>query len=129
MRLYRAEVCLGGNLTNTVIKEGLTAAEIIILRNIHGGDAVRNIEPRTMSRRPYDEEYKRLTDFYGAKTVQSCFPGAQPELPMELRGVKVTEPKAIGPNNKNRTKELEDLGLGFSDDSAENDGEDFGSAA
>lgn len=43
MKLYNVLVRLGGAITNEVIKEKVTAAEIAVLQRIHGGDAVQDI--------------------------------------------------------------------------------------
>lgn len=43
MKLYTAKVNLHGSDLNQVLKHDLTAAEIIVLKRIHGGDAVIDI--------------------------------------------------------------------------------------
>ena len=45
MQTYNAIVRLGGELHNEVQKKNLTSPEILILRKIHGQDAVVKIEP------------------------------------------------------------------------------------
>ena len=137
MELYQAEVCIGGLLTNTVVKEEVTASEILILQQIHGGsDAVRKIKPLGNKQREYQKEYDRLVRVYGPRRVQLVFPGARPVLPQKLADVGIivtevgdttTEIVARGPNNKNvktaKQKQLEALGV---EDEARAGGEEDG---
>lgn len=133
MEIYRAEICIGGLLTNTVVKEEITAAEIVLLRRIHGDDAVRGIKSRGNKNREYAKEYDRLLRIYGRKKVESAFPGASPVLPQKLAdiGIRVTkeghvntEVVAKGPNNKDRkTQREKDLDALTADDGEES-GED-----
>lgn len=135
MEIYKAEICIGGLLTNTVVKDDLTAAEIIILRRVHGDDAVKAIKPVGSKNREYQKEYDRLVQRYGRRKVEDAFPGARPVLPQSLKdiGMIVTkdghindEVVAKGPNNKNvktkREKELEALGV--ENDGADEEGQD-----
>lgn len=135
MELYKAEVCIGGLLTNTIIKNDITAAEILILRNIHGDDAVRSIKTLGEVNREYNKEYERLLFTYGRKKVQAAFPGNRPVLPQKLADVGIfvkkdghitSETLAAGPNNPNfktaKQKALEALG-GDEDDDKEGDEE------
>lgn len=45
MHTYNAIIRLGGELHNEVAKKNLTAPELLVLRKIHGQDAVVKIEP------------------------------------------------------------------------------------
>ena len=47
-----------------VCKENLTAPEIMILRYIHGADAVTEISPTRMDKRAHAEERERLETMY-----------------------------------------------------------------
>lgn len=135
MELYQAEVCIGGLITNTVLKEEVTASEILILQQIHGSDAVRKIKPLGNKQREYQKEYDRLVRSYGPRRVQAVFPGARPVLPQKLADVGIivaedgnptTDIVARGPNNKNvktaKQKQLEALGV--EGEAGESDGED-----
>lgn len=140
MEIYKAEICLGGLLTNTVIREDLTAAEIIILRRTHGDDAVKAIRRIDSQGREYQKEYDRLVRKYGRRKVEDAFPGARPVLPQNLKDIGIVtkdgyindEVVAKGPNNKNvktkREKELEALGADSEEDSGEDseEGQDEG---
>jgi hypothetical protein len=67
MQLANCQVALGGDTGNTVPKFGVTAAEIAVLRAIHGGDAVLDVEPlEADSGRSNPEERARLVGLYGA---------------------------------------------------------------
>jgi hypothetical protein len=75
-------VSLGGDHGNTVPKNLCTAAEIAVLREIHGDDAVNEIEPVDDIARSNREERGRLLAIYGAAKyqdqkpiVESMFPG------------------------------------------------------
>lgn len=135
MEMYQAEVCIGGLLTNTVMKEPITAAEIVILRNIHGDDAVRQIKPLGNKNREYDKEYKRLLKQYGRKKLEQAFPGARPILPQKLKDIGIIvmenghiegEVIAKGPNNKgSKTQKERDIdNLSVDNDDEDNDGGD-----
>jgi hypothetical protein len=75
-------VSIGGDHGNTVPKWLCTAAEIAVLREIHGDDAVNEIEPVDEIKRSNREERGRLLAIYGAAKypdqkpiVESMFPG------------------------------------------------------
>ena len=75
-------VSLGGDHGNTVPKWLCTAAEIAVLREIHGDDAVNDIEPMDDIQRSNREERGRLLAIYGGAKypdqkpiVENMFPG------------------------------------------------------
>ncbi len=92
MQTYNAIVRLGGELHNEVSKNNLTAPEILVLRKVHGQDAVVKIEPSGewedhfgevnvrddvtgeyhKEEREYDDdvEKNRLADTYGSAIVK-----------------------------------------------------------
>lgn len=84
MQTANCSLALGGDQGNTVPKFGITAAEIAVLRVIHGDDAVTNIEPAGEVKRTDRQEIARLTQVFGtnqdgrvrAKAVEALFPGA-----------------------------------------------------
>ena len=86
-------VALGGDITFTVVKPDVTVAEIAILRAIHGADAIRDIKPTFMDKRPHAEERERLALEYGAAKdhkdeplLKQIFPGLGP-LPVTFRDI------------------------------------------
>ena len=62
--MYDCTVRLNGDTSSEVSKLGVTAPEIIVLRHIHGADAVVRIEPKTQHRASHSEERDRLTRIY-----------------------------------------------------------------
>ena len=79
MITYSAKIRLGGLLTNEVRKDGLTAAEIILLRDIHGDDAVidivetgKAISAESGKLRTNEEERVRLNEFYNSKETSTA---------------------------------------------------------
>lgn len=82
MQTAHALVALGGDKGNTVPKFDLTAAEIAVLRSIHGPDSVFEIEPVGEIERGSREERNRLRLAYPAKDedgnhiVDLLYPGA-----------------------------------------------------
>jgi hypothetical protein len=104
MQTANVMVALGGDTGNTVPKYGVTAAEIAVLRSIHGNEAVFDIEPVGEVQRGHRDERQRLVEGYrskdsdGKSIVEGLFPGAaarvfetldELELPEEL--FKTTE--------------------------------------
>lgn len=60
MQICRCTVAINGNPGMTVVKEGVTVPELIVLRAIHGDDAVRNIEVTDEATVNSAEERERL---------------------------------------------------------------------
>jgi hypothetical protein len=83
MQIANIMLSLGGDHGNQVYKHSVTAAEIAVLRAIHGDDAVKDVEPIGDVKRSHREERGRLIETYGGakipdtKTpiVESLFPG------------------------------------------------------
>lgn len=82
MQIANVLVSLGGDHGNTVPKYGVTAAEIAVLRAIHGDDAVNEVEPAGDVKRSHPQERGRLLQIYGAAKddnqkpiVEGMFPG------------------------------------------------------
>lgn len=92
MQLCSAIVRHAGNLGMTIHKEGLPPAEIVLLRAIHGEDAVVNIAvTHEQARRENRAEVERLKTTYGEKVFVACFPGRFPQLPTTLADIAVDE--------------------------------------
>jgi hypothetical protein len=65
MQIYSCKVLLGGSRDNEVRKSDVTAAEIMILRALHGGDDfVTEIVPVSKETRSHAQERKRLWAIY-----------------------------------------------------------------
>lgn len=97
MQICSATIRLAGSVQNTVFRNNLTPAEILILQAIHGGDAVIDILPIEKIERTQNAEWDRLTGQYdrsgGPDTpdgkdevsiVSRLFPGAVKRLPVTL---------------------------------------------
>lgn len=92
---------LNGSLLHTVQKERVTPAEIVVLRALHGQDAVVDVVPTKMSKRGHQQEFERLSELYGRSNganevhsndpgknfVAGLFPGANPTLPIHLKDI------------------------------------------
>ncbi len=65
MHIYSAKVRLGGKLLNEVQMADITAAEIFVLRGIHGGDAVVEIKHTGTANRSDAKERERLIGSVG----------------------------------------------------------------
>lgn len=93
MHLYNCKVRLAGSLYNEVPKTGITAAEIIVLRTIHGDDAVADIVPAGEEKKTSVQLRGELSLMYGKalrtideiKSINGIF-GVAGELPEHLPG-------------------------------------------
>lgn len=81
-----------------VEKAPVTPAEVVVLRRIHGHDAVTNIRilNHTSDRRSHAGELNRLREFYtmrdgdnGPPIVDTTFPGAFPQLPVTFKEIGI----------------------------------------
>jgi hypothetical protein len=77
MELVECTVRLAGSIQHTVPKAGVTPPEILILKHIHGADAVVDIRPAGTTKRPLDEEWDRLARSYDAQSALASSPGEQ----------------------------------------------------
>lgn len=111
MQICSATIRLAGSVQNTVFRNNLTPAEILILQAIHGGDAVIDILPIEKVERTQHAEWDRLTGLYdrsgGPDTpdgkedvsiVSRLFPGAVKRLPVSLSeiGLETNEAPEMG---------------------------------
>lgn len=96
MQRANCKVRIGGNLGMVCPKENVTPAEIVVLKAIHGEDAVIEIESTKMDKTGHADELNRLRDEYtvrldgsGELLVDKLFPGARPQLPVTLKDIGV----------------------------------------
>ncbi len=122
MQLYDCKVRLKGSLYNEVHKRGVSAAEIMVLRVIHGGavddmDAVVDVKPSMDAdgkRLPVSEvddhdERERLQELYGEalhsiehiSNINGLF-GPASALPQVLDGVEPNTVKTRKPPKRTR---------------------------
>lgn len=67
MKLYSCKLRLAGNVNNEVLKTEVTAAEIEVLREIHGSDAVLDIVQTGENRLDSAKERARLKRIYASE--------------------------------------------------------------
>lgn len=73
MKLLNCTVRLGGDLLHAVPKERISEREVMLLRHIHGSDAVVDLKQVGEIEIAAMDEYHRLARFYGVKKVEECF--------------------------------------------------------
>lgn len=111
MELVDCTVRLGGSLQHTVRKHNITVPEIVVLKAIHGDDAVvEMVLLDKIAKRSNAAELARLSQVYepmGEKDVnkgllRSLFPGHAPALPRTLSEI------GIDISTQNQPRRLED---------------------
>lgn len=79
MNLVTAEILIGGDLRNTVVRgehNPITVPEIEVLRAVHGGEETVKVgEPCGTVKRSAKQEKIRLVTRYGKKIVDAIYPG------------------------------------------------------
>lgn len=74
MQTYNCLVNVGGSIRTEVPKTNVTAAEIAVIRSLHGDDAVTAIvEVGANDKRSHVGERERLIHAYGFKPVEKLF--------------------------------------------------------
>lgn len=73
MKLYDCRVRLAGLVHHEVPKFAATEKEIVLLRGLHGADAVVGIKSVGDATRTDDSEHQRLASIYGAELVENIF--------------------------------------------------------
>jgi hypothetical protein len=90
MLYVNCDVRLAGDNNNIVSKKNVSVAEVALLRQIHGADAVTNIQSTgrtdTISA---TKERERLKALYKPELVMAVFPGVMPQLPARLEDIEV----------------------------------------
>lgn len=86
MKLYSVKINLAGSLLNQVRKDHVTAAEIVLLRAVHGDDAVNEITHTANVNRSDRAERARLSKMYTKTSPKGTKRGA--ELVREFLGIE-----------------------------------------
>jgi len=73
MNLHSCKVRLQGEVKDEVQKTDCTSAEIRVLKEIHGDDAVLEVKVTGNTDRSDNDERLRLGQLYGEKTVTAMF--------------------------------------------------------
>ncbi len=84
MQLFKGIVRLSGETGMEVAKQVMTAPEVIILRHIHGQDALHRLRKTTMDKRSHKGERDRLGLKYGDDVVEQLFGPAHVKLPVDV---------------------------------------------
>ena len=90
MEHHSACLAIGGDITHVVVKQFVTSAEIVLLRNIHGDHAVSNIKPTGSFEHDGDAERNRLGELYDDATVEQVF-GKYGDVPTTLAAAKIED--------------------------------------
>lgn len=106
MRLYHGVVRLAGNVKNEAMKDDMSAAEIILLRSIHGSDSVVGLVRGEEVERDHDEERERLSMIYRPEIVVAALGVDGIPLPEKLD--KATE-SALCAKSTQAEQEVEKL--------------------
>jgi hypothetical protein len=64
MYRYSAKIRIGGSVLNEVRKTNMSAAEVILLRRLHGADALAELKETGSDKAPHAEERQRLVKIY-----------------------------------------------------------------
>jgi hypothetical protein len=97
MQICNCSVAIGGDVGMTVTKERVTIPELMILRAVHGDDAVRNIEVTHSVSMSNTEERERLIQIYrNPEFVVRDTVGATGTLPTEIEDSGIPEDFIIG---------------------------------
>lgn len=98
MQIANCQVAIGGDVGNTVPKYSVTAAEIAVLRAIHGDHAVLDIDPIGNVERGNGEELGRIRAAYGNardtennSIVNMLFPGAAARVFQTINELEIPE--------------------------------------
>ena len=124
MEFYKVQVALCGDTHNTVVKLGVSVAEIVILREIHGSNAVETIEKQASRKVNNRTEKDRLASVYATATtkkgdpvVEAAFPGNYAQLPQCLADIEPLideedEDEDVEPSEDNLDTDLEEVPAG-----------------
>lgn len=94
MKLYKAKVRCSGEVKDEVRKKDMTAAEVRLLRAIHGDDAVLEVTETGTVERTESEERERLAKIYGEANVLRLFGAPVVAVTDEIANEEVA-PKAV----------------------------------
>lgn len=103
MQICDCLVLLGGDIGNSVQKTSVSAAEIAVLRSVHGNDAVREIVIKDNVKVNHDQERERLILAYKEEVVIGMF-GKFGDLPETLEAARVEADMIAGDETKKRKK-------------------------
>jgi hypothetical protein len=106
MQTANVEILINGDMLNTVPKR-ITAAEVPILRSIHGNDSIVRFREFEDSDVKESEEIERLISVYG-KIVREIYQGPVPRLVTAFSEVGIAGGEAPAPVVEKKSKLLKD---------------------
>lgn len=96
MKLFSAKVRIMGHVQDEVFKTNVTQAEIVVLKSIHGEDAIGDVKATDETERDEVEERERLEMIYGEAVIGRLFgaPVARigDDAPVAARSLPDTRP-------------------------------------
>lgn len=92
MDIFTCKLRLGGSVLNEVPKINVSAPEVLVLRAIHGHDAVVDMRRTGGKHANHNEERERLSQVYGADKVLELFGPSHRDLPTKVAGYEETSP-------------------------------------
>ena len=92
MDFFTCKVRLSGSVLNEVPKINVTAPEIVMLRHLHGHDAVVGLKRTKSENVEHGVERERLSLLYGEKRMIEVFGQAHRELPAKLADYSEAKP-------------------------------------
>ena len=95
MQVCDCLVLVGGDIGKSVMRYGVTAPEVAILRSIHGDDAVRDIVIKSNEKIDSLAERDRLTLTYKEEIIAGLF-GKFGDLPETLADARVQDDLIVG---------------------------------
>lgn len=96
MLTYSCKIRLNDNLQNEVRKSGVTAAAIVVLRALHGGEgSVVDLEIDGETKSSDSEIRDDLVREYGARKVQETLGVSGVPLPQEIVGASRKRPPKV----------------------------------
>lgn len=99
MQTANCTLALAGDTGNTIQKFDVTPSEVAVLRVIHGGDSVTDIEITGSVSRTNRAERTRLAEAYGSseegdfksRAVEALFPGVAAQLYTEFEDLELPD--------------------------------------
>lgn len=128
MQVFRGKVRPGGDIGTEIVRKDLTAAEVMVLREIHGSDSVVGLELVKNDRRDLTEEYERLVRKYskhadGRKALHELFGSPQnPNMPSTLKGFKDDKASKVTAKSRAAQAKASESEQDTGDDSSKEDG-------
>lgn len=126
MDIVDCEVKLGGDNFNSVIRKEITCAEVAVLREIHGPDAVVNIWRKGDTRKSQREIREHLEMRYPVAVVNSLWGETRQQvdnLPRKLKDIGIDKDSPLMHPKVRDIKKVEEPDIDFGPDTEEEEKE------